>query len=293
VAEAVRWESRLTIRRLAEALEEPISTVGRWVKPGEDFQDRPPAKRAGPIAGQAALRERVRALCAEPRHAQFGYRRIGALLRREGWRVNRKTVWRVMRDLGLSRPRVWHRPQRPKRVERMRPERASQAWQIDMTNFQLSTMQVVFLVVIIDCYTRQLVGWTLHRRARASEWMAAVRMALEQRGLAEQKLQGSLTLRSDNGAQPCSKAFVEGLGRHGVRGQYTGYDAPDDNGFVERVIRTMKEEEIWPNAYETFEEAHAAIEAYVNYYNQHRIHSALNYQTPDEFAAATLTLAAA
>ncbi|MGH9374731.1 MAG: IS3 family transposase, partial [Terriglobia bacterium] len=248
---------------------------------------------AAPVSRGTELRERIKALCAEPRQALFGYRRIGARLRREGWRVNHKTVGRAMRELGLSRPKVWHRPRRPKRVERMRPEQPNQGWQIDMTSFPLANFQLLFLVVVMDCYTRQIVGWTLDRRARASEWVAAVRMALDQRGLGERKLQGSLTLRSDNGAQPCSKDFIAYLGRHGVCGQYTGYNAPDDNGCVERVIRTLKEEEIWPNAYETFAEAHQALEAYINYYNRQRIHSALDYQTPDELAAAHITPAAA
>lgn len=102
-----------------------------------------------------------------------------------------------------------------------------------------------------------------------------------------------LVLRSDNGSQPCSKKFVEFLSACGVGGQYTGYDAPDDNAYVERLIRTVKEEEIWPNLWDTLDEARAAIEAYVNYYNNERIHSALNYKTPSEIAAAFITLAAA
>ena len=71
----------------------------------------------------------------------------------------------------------------------------------------------------------------------------------------------------------------------GVRGQYTGYDSPDDNAYVERVFRTIKEEEVWPNEYDSFAEAHEAIEDYVNYYNDERIHSALAYRTPNEAAA--------
>ena len=78
-----------------------------------------------------------------------------------------------------------------------------------------------------------------------------------------------------------------------MRGQYTGYNAPDDNAYIERVIRTVKEEEIWANVYDTLSEARAAIEAYVNYYNRERIHSALGYRTPNEMAAAYDTLAAA
>ena len=200
-----------------------------------------------------------------------------------------------MKDLGLSRPKFSYKPKRPKRIEKMRPERPNQGWQIDMTSFPLSDFTPLFLVTVIDCCTRELVGWTLERRCRAGEWTAAVRMALEARGLMDKTTcrELGLVLRSDNGSQPCSKKFVEFLGAHGIQGQYTGYDAPDDNAYVERVIRTIKEEEIWPNLWETLGEARQAIEAYVTYYNQQRIHSALDYQTPSEVAAAFLTRAAA
>ena len=100
-------------------------------------------------------------------------------------------------------------------------------------------------------------------------------------------------LGSDNGSQACSKKFVEFLPAHGVQGQYTGYDAPDDNAYVERVIRTIKEEEIWPNFLDTLGEARQAIQDYVAYYDERRIHSALDYQTPSEVAAAFITRAAA
>jgi putative transposase len=164
-----------------------------------------------------------------------------------------------------------------------------------MTSVQLSDLTPLFLVTVIDCCTREIVGWTLDRRCRAKEWTAAVRMALESRALMDRDAcrSAGLVLRSDNGAQPCSKAFVEFLSRRGVRGQYTGYDAPDDNAYVERVIRTIKEEEVWPNLWETWSEAHQAIADYIEYYNNERVHSALDYRTPTEAAAAYVTLAAA
>jgi putative transposase len=99
--------------------------------------------------------------------------------------------------------------------------------------------------------------------------------------------------RSDNGSQPCSKKFVEFLGKDGTKGQYTGYDASDDNAFVERVIRTIKEEEIWLNSYDTLWEAHGAMERYITYNNHERIHSALSYQMPNEYTARCLSLKAA
>ena len=207
--------------------------------------------------------------------------------------LNHKTVYRMMRTMGLLQRRVWHRPYRPKRVERMQPTEPSRGWQIDMTCFELSDLRRVYLVVVIDCFTRQIVGWTLDRRCRASEWTSAVRQGLEFQGLLSKESCRGLVLRSDNGAQPCSKKFVEFLGSKGIKGEYTGYDAPDDNAFVERVIRTIKEEEVWPNSYESFSEAHQAIDNYINFYNQERIHSALDYKTPNEIAATFFTLNAA
>ena len=118
-------------------------------------------------------------------------------------------------------------------------------------------------------------------------------MALESRGLMSKDDCRGLVLRSDNGSQPCSRRFVEFLGRVGVKGQYTGYDSPDDNAYVERVFRTIKEEEVWQNEYDSFAEAHKAIDDYVKYYNDERVHSALNYKTPNEVAAAFNALAAA
>lgn len=161
-----------------------------------------------------------------------------------------------------------------------------------MTSFQLSNLTPLFLVIVVDCFTREIVGWTLDRRCRAAEWVSAVRMALENRGLTEDERR-NLTLRSDNGAQPCSKRFVEFLSKMRVAGEYTGYNAPDDNAFVERTFRTVKEEEIWPNLFDTYTEAREAIAAYVKYYNEERIHEALQYATPMEVAAAYFTLVAA
>jgi putative transposase len=286
-------EHHLSVRRLARAFAEPISTIGRWLKPAA--APLPKLRRHRPVSDEPALRQRVQALADHPRHRTFGYRRIWAHLRRDRLRVNQKTVRRIMKDLGLSRPKLAYKSKRPKRVEKMRPTRPNQGWQIDMTSFALSDLTPLFLVTVIDCCTRELVGWTLERRCRAGEWTAAVRMALEARGLMDKATcrELGLVLRSDNGSQPCSKKFVAFLSAHGVQGQYTGYDAPDDNAYVERVIRTIKEEEIWPNLWDTLAEARQAIEDYVTYYNERRIHSALDYQTPNEVAVAFITRAAA
>ncbi len=245
------------------------------------------------MSGDPAIVSKVREVCLRDRYRTYGYRRIHAILRRGGVHINRKTVLKIMRENGLTQPKVWRRPKRPRRVEKMRPQRRNQGWQIDMTSFQLSSCATMFLVVVIDCFTREILGWTLSRRCRASEWTAAVRMALDSSGLGAGDKAKGLTLRSDNGSQPCSRKFVEFLRQHGVKGQYTGYNAPDDNAYVERVIRTIKEEEVWPNNWDTFLEAHEAIENYIRFYNDERLHSALGYITPANAAAKQVTLNAA
>ena len=290
---ALREETGLSVTRLSSCGEIPRPTVGRWVRsPAVVAGD--PRHRRRPRSGDPTLIEKVRELCERPRHEKYGHRRIRALLRKEhGIRANRKTVLSVMQREGLSQERLRYKPARPRHVEKMRPETVNQAWQIDMTSFVLSDLSPLYLIVVIDCFSRKLVGWSLDRRCRAKEWTSALRSALEAQGLTTKERCADLVLRSDNGAQPCSKHFVEYLGQVGVRGQYTGYNAPDDNAFVERVIRTIKEEEIWPGSYDTWSEAHAAIESYVVFYNNERIHSALDYRTPSEAEAACLTPKAA
>lgn len=282
----------MSIHRLALCFEEPRSTVGRWVQPVLSTEG---GKRRCPVSGNPVIVSKVRELCLMDRYRTYGYRRIHALLKREGIHINRKTVLKIMREHGLTQPKVWRRPKRPRRVEKMRPDRSNQRWQIDMTSFQLSCSITLFLVIVIDCYSRQIMGWTLSRRCRASEWTSAVRMALESSGLHTKEMVKAegLILRSDNGSQPCSRKFVEFLRHHGVKGQYTGYDAPDDNAYVERVIRTIKEEEVWPNSWDTFLEAHEAVENYISFYNNERLHSALGYITPAMAAAKDVTLSAA
>lgn len=290
IVKSIYSDQTISVRRLARVFHEPVSTVGRWTGPEHRKLDK---QRHRPVSDNLSVRKKVLHLCDQPRHLMFGYRRIWALLRRDGMIINKKTVWRIMHEMNLTRPRIWHKPYRPKRIEKMRPVRPNQSWQIDMTSFSLSDLTALYLVMVTDCYSRKIVGWTLYRRCRAGEWIGALRMALESEGLKTKEACRKLTLRSDNGSQPCSRKFVEYLGRTGVQGQFTGYNAPDDNAYIERVIRTVKEEEIWPNMYDTSFEAGAAIEAYVNYYNQERIHSALGYKTPNEVAAAYNTLAAA
>lgn len=281
----------MSIRRIGFSLEQPVSTVGRWLGPVNSAASK---ARECPVSGDPAFRAKVKELCEEDRHEKYGHRRIRAhLARRFGIRATRKTVLRVMREEDLSQPRIRFKASRSKRMKKMRPPAPNRGWQIDMTSFSLSNFTPLFLIVVMDCFSRKIVGWSLDRRCRASEWISAVRSGLDRQGLVTREACRDLILRSDNGSQPCSKRFVEYLASTGVQGEYTGYNAPDDNAFVERVIRTIKEEEIWLNEYDCWSEAHEAIEKYVEFYNAERIHSALDYRTPAEMEAAHCTRKAA
>ncbi|MBU3990916.1 MAG: DDE-type integrase/transposase/recombinase, partial [Gammaproteobacteria bacterium] len=227
----MRQNHGISIQRLSRAFKEPRSSVARWVSASPQKESR--SNRPCPVSGEASLRQRIQELCDEPRHRTFGHRRIRALLKKRfELVVNRKTVLKVMRELKLTRPKMWHRPWRPKRIEKVHATQLNEHWEIDMTSFQLSSLMPLFLVVVIDCCSREIVGYTLDHRCRAKEWVAALRQALEARGLTSKAAAQSLKVRSDNGAQPCSKAFVEYLGASGATGEYTGYNAPDDKGYA-------------------------------------------------------------
>ena len=129
-------EAHISVRRLAGVLEVPVATVGRWIKAPCAGVSR----RARVAPKDEDLAGKIGTLCLAPRNKTFGHRRVRALLKREyGLTVNRKRVLRVMRKLGLTQLRIRHKEARPKRVEKMRPW-PNQAWQIDMTSFQLSDL---------------------------------------------------------------------------------------------------------------------------------------------------------
>jgi len=131
-----------SIRRLARTFAEPVSTVGRWVGP-----DRKKAVKSirCPVSGSTLVRSKVQALCNEPRNRTFGYRRIWALLRREGLIINKKTVRKIMHEMGLTRPKIWYKPARPKRVEKMKPAGPNRGWQLFNHRIHSKNSQRVYL----------------------------------------------------------------------------------------------------------------------------------------------------
>jgi putative transposase len=205
-----------------------------------------------------------------------GYRMICAFVRRKlGVAVNRKRVLRVMRERKLIQRR---RPlERRKRPGFFRVERPRQLWQLDMTSVWVAEHGWTYLMAIIDCCTREIVGWQLELRCRTDEAITVVERAAALHGIEP----GELTLGSDNGSAFTARAFKARLAELGVRHRRGGYRDPESQAFIESWFGKLKEREVWLNEYETLDDARHGIGGYVDRYH-HRPHSRLNYRTPLE-----------
>jgi putative transposase len=205
-----------------------------------------------------------------------GYRMVTAFVRRRlGVAVNRKRVLRVMRERKLIQR---HRPlERRKRPGFFRVERPHQLWQLDMTSVWVAEHGWTYLMAIIDCCTREIVGWSLELRCRADEAIAVVERAAAMHGIQP----GELTLGSDNGSAFTARRFRARLAELGVRHRRGGYRDPESQAFIESWFGKLKQREVWLNEYETLDDARHGIGGYVERYH-HRPHSGLDYRTPTE-----------
>ena len=207
-----------------------------------------------------------------------GYRMVTAFVRRRlGVKVNRKRVLRVMRERKLIQRR---RPlERRKRPGFFQVERPRQLWQLDMTSVWVAEHGWCYLNAIVDCCTREIVGWSLELRCRADEAIQVVEQAVAAYGIQE----GELTLGSDNGSAFTARRFRARLAELGIRHRRGGYRDPESQAFIESWFGKLKEREVWLNEYETLDQARQGIGGYVDRYH-HRPHSGLNYRTPHEVA---------
>jgi putative transposase len=205
-----------------------------------------------------------------------GYRMVCAFVRRKlGVAVNRKRVLRVMRERKLIQRR---RPlERRKRPGFFRVERPRQLWQLDMTSVWVAEHGWTYLMAIIDCCTREIVGWQLELRCRADEAIAVVERAAASYGIEP----GELVLGSDNGSAFTARRFKARLVELGIKHRRGGYRDPESQAFIESWFGKLKEREVWLNEYETLDDARRGTGGYVDRYH-HRPHSGLDYRTPDE-----------
>lgn len=238
-----------------------------------------------PAADAHALKDALEQAAAD--WPIYGYRRLTKQLVREGQRVNSKKVRRLMGALGLKaeKPRQKtattdsrHSFRRyPNRVADLTIKRPDQVWVGDITYIRLRH-GFVYLAVLMDVFTRQLRGWELSRSLDQSLTLTAL----------ERALVGHVPEihHSDQGVQYAATAYVARLLAVGVQLSMAGVGKPEENPYAERLIRTIKDEEVNLSDYHDFTEAYAQIGQFLDdVYNRKRIHSALDYLTPAEFAA--------
>jgi putative transposase len=225
--------------------------------------------------------ERVRQLKGE--HPFWGYRRVWAHLRFiDGWRINKKRVLRLLREHRLtvspnSKPKAPRVSNRPK----PRPHRPNQWWGIDMTKV-LTQTGWVYLVLVLDWYTKKIVGHHTGRRATGTDWLSALRRALA-RQFPDGRMPEELSLMSDNGCQPASLGFIRACSRWGVRQAFTCYNNPKGNADTERMMRTLKEELVWLSEWKGEIDLAEAVKGWIEKYNETYLHSALGYRAPNRF----------
>ena len=127
-----------------------------------------------------------------------------------------------------------------------------------------------------------MVGYKLDTRSRSSEWLEALDMAVLEH-FSQGSRQHQLYLVSDNGSQPTSVAFMKGCDILGIKHITTAYSNPKGNADTERFMRTFKEEVVWPNEYENYDQANDAVQEFIRFYNEEYVNSAIGYMSPVEF----------
>jgi putative transposase len=256
--------------------------------PRSTYYWRPdPVRAAARAAAAAAFRAAVEAVAAE--WPAYGYRRVTQELKRRGWRCNHKRVARVLRESALTVRRVRRflattateagaAPPFPNLVPTLRVTGPNQLWAADLTYIRLA-QGFVFLAVVLDVWSRRVVGYALSTTLEARLPLAALEAAI-----AARQPPPGLVHHSDQGVQYTAKAYRHCLAHHGLRGSMARRGNPYDNAYAESFLKTLKCEELYAGHYATLSDVTARLPHFLDeIYNRRRLHSALGYRPPEEF----------
>jgi transposase InsO family protein len=187
-----------------------------------------------------------------------------------------------MKEHGLLVPQKRYKARRQPTGRKPRAERPCQFWGIDMTKFLIAGLGWAYLVVVMDWFTRKVVGWRLALRCRTREWQEALEEAVLLEFPHGVRAQG-LQLISDNGCQPTSRSFLKVTATLDIEQIFTSFNNPKGNAETERFMRTLKEELLWLEEFTSLDEAHQKVAAWLSFYNTSYLHSALGYKSPQEY----------
>jgi putative transposase len=240
-----------------------------------------------PVEEEMEVRSAIQAIAVEHRR-RYGYRRITAELRRRGMLVNHKRVLRILREdnlLGVQPRRFVVTTDSDHRFEvylnlasRMKLTGINQLWVTDITYIRLH-QEFVYLAVVLDAFSRKVVGWALGRTLAARMPIAALEQAV-----AERQPPPGLVHHSDRGVQYACGDYAQVVQQHQMIPSMSRPGNPYDNASCESFMKTLKREEIYAHDYRDLEHLFATIEAFIErYYNRLRLHSALGYRSPEEF----------
>jgi len=232
------------------------------------------------------LRDAIQKIAVE--WPAYGRPRVTRELRERGWRVNPKHVYRLMREDNLlcMRKRKFVVTTDSNHTRKVYPNLArdmilttiNQLWRADITYIRLRD-EFVFLAVILDAYSRRVIGWALDRTMEDSLTLSALRMALARR-----TFEPGLVHHSDRGSQYASNDYTDLLKANGIAISMSRKGNPWDNAACESFMKTLKYEEVLRNEYRDLADARASIREFLEkVYNEKRLHSALGYMPPARF----------
>jgi putative transposase len=229
------------------------------------------------VPDELLLRERLRLLAR--RHPRYGYRRIHALLRREGWACNRKRVQRLWRDEGLRLPPKPRRRRRGKRIPgHVAAACPNQVWALDFLVDQTADGRPIKILTVTDEHTREALATTAARRLGADDTVNVLERIVKRRGTAP------ALIRCDNGPELVAHALRDWCRFSGVSAGYIEPGAPWQNPYIESFNGHLRRELLDLESFNTLYEAQLLIDDWRLEYNHYRPHQSLNYETPAAFA---------
>ena len=260
VAEEIQEELQISERRVCHVLEQPRSTQrrDRIIRSDEE-----------------ALRQQVVALACK--YGRYGYRRVTALLRNDGWRVNHKRVARIWRQEGLKVPQ-----RQPKRRRlwlndgsciRLRPEHRNHVWSYDFVAERTSDGRPLRMLNIVDEHSRECLKIYIDRQVKAADIVYELSELFIERGVPEY-------LRSDNGPEFTADFVRDWLRRVGAKTLFIEPGSPWENGYIESFNGKLRDELLNGEIFDTVTEARVITERWRKHYNTIRPHSSLGYRPP-------------